>query len=221
MNAPAPVQLTPAEDLRVQQLQEQAARDAHQTRILVMVLTAAAAGIAVGWLIRKLLFPMSAAGVRGTAGGGGGNVTNIWVNGAAQPAISAGGSLALPDGLGSLSKPVEAPVPVVSSLPHNDAGSTVNHRTILQSMVLDGPTKLCQAPSDRSYVVHIRAVAPPGSFVMIADNAARLTGVVGDGTFVIPAGESHDIRLRPNQQLYARGNVAKTIVSYALSPELL
>lgn len=194
---------------------EPATVHARYMEILATAFVALTTGVAIGWFLHRVL------GRKGEGVSGLGNPGNVhlWLNGAGVP-------YALPAPVEpwvapALPTPAIAALPVASSLPVNDMSSSINHRTTMQSATITGPTLLCQAPADRTYVAHVRAVAPPGSFILVADNPGRLTGTVGDGTFVIPAGESHEIRLHPGQEIYARGSVANAIVSYSLAPELL
>lgn len=179
--------------------------------ILAVVAAVGFIGFVVGWLVRRSSAPLQLGGQSDQGGGGSqsGNVTNIW-NMLPEVAAMGSGNRQLGDATG----PVE------------DTSNGINHDTRLTSMTVGNtrPVRVFRAPDDRFfYKLQIRAISPPGSFMLVATNPNSLRGATPNApdAIVIPVGGFNEVRLRPRQTLYAIANVSNAVLSVAAYPEAL
>lgn len=179
--------------------------------ILAMAAGVGLVGFLLGWLVRRGWSPLGSVAGALPPGGNGGHVTNIW--------NIAPGATALPSGSTWMPPPAALPSGI------QDLGSSVNHDTRFSTVTVQSTaTLIYSTPADRYYKVQIRVISPPGSFIMVAPESSTLTNATpaggGGGMLVIPAGGWNEIRLKPRQQLYAKGNVASVVVSLTAAPEV-
>ncbi len=186
-------------------------------RDFTILAVAAAVGIFgffVGWLARRGWSPLGAPAANG---GHGGNVTNIWnlppgSNGLPHGAV-------LPPGASWAPHDVSG-----RALPIGDLHSSVNHDTRLNTVTLSDttPRLIYSTPADRFYKLQVRVVNPPGSFITLStdEGSLRNASVTGGNTLVIPVGSWNEVRLKPRQDLFAKGNVAGVTVTLVAAPEV-
>jgi hypothetical protein len=202
-------------------------RREHDVVIAIAIFAIGAVGFMFGWLFRR----NGGLGGQPSAGGTGGNVTNIWNVTTPPPGLPAAVNRALEGAVGgaALAGPPAQPAAPPTPIPVNVVArvapiSSVNHDTHFRTLNIGTqPTVVYTAPPERYYTLQIRAVSPPGSFVYVGPNAATLAaaGTSGGNVLVIPVGAWNTVRVRPQQSIYAQGNVANTVVSMTASPEVL
>lgn len=202
-------------------------RREHDVVIAIAIFAIGAVGFMFGWLFRR----NGGLGGQPSAGGTGGNVTNIWNVTTPPPGLPAAVNRAIEGAADSIAPtspsgpPPASPPPIpVSVVPRAASVSSVNHETHFQTLsVGTQPTMIYTAPPERYYTLQIRAVSPPGSFVYVGPSASTLVAASarGGNVLIIPVGAWNTVRVRPRQSVYAYGNVANTVVSMTASPEVL
>lgn len=141
------------------------------------------------------------------------------------PPSSATNTVQAPDLSDITASPSVDDIPTVAPPPppmSKTIGSTIVSTHVLPQLGTTQPAVRIATAYDIPTEAVLRCVGPPGSYVAFSFDPTELSltnPVVPSGnTGIVPAGQFETIRMKPKSVLYAKGDLANTIISVSLAP---